>query len=372
MPYRLSPALFAGAFLALALHAASAQIVVGQTAGFTGSAAAGVKENTDGARLLIDDVNARGGVYGQRIELISLDDAFDPKTAGANARKLVTERNVVALFLSRGTPHTQAMIPVLDEFRVPLIAPATGAMLLHVPAHPWIFNVRASYQREAQKAVEHLATIGLSRIALWWTDDSFGADSATGARRGFKTSNLEPVVAQTFEREKPDFTKLARESVNAQAQAVVFIGSSAAVSTGTRVLRQAGSKAQVVTLSNNASGGFIKQMDEHAYGTVVTQVFPSERALSVPLIKQAQTLATAKGISDITPAMIEGFAGAKVLVEALRRAGPSPTRQGIKSALETFNRYDIGGLEITYTATDHTGLDYADLSIVDVGGRFRR
>ena len=83
-----------------------AQILVGQTAGFTGPVGAGVKETTEGAKLYIDAVNAKGGVNGQKVELVSVDDKFDPKLAVENARKLVEEQNVMALFLTRGTPHT--------------------------------------------------------------------------------------------------------------------------------------------------------------------------------------------------------------------------------------------------------------------------
>ena len=153
------------AFVLFALTAASAahaDLVIGQTSGFTGPVASGVKENTDGARLYIDWVNDTGGVNGQRVELVSLDDKFDPKLAAENAKKLITEKNAIALFLNRGTPHTEAIRPLLDQYKVALVAPSTGAMILHKPVHPWIFNVRATYQREAEKAITHLATIGRS------------------------------------------------------------------------------------------------------------------------------------------------------------------------------------------------------------------
>ena len=101
----------AGLLVSALLGTAQAQIVIGQTAGFTGAVAAGVKETTDGARLWIDTVNARGGVNGQKIQLVSLDDKFDPKNAAENARKLIEEQNVSAMFLTRGTPHTEAIIP---------------------------------------------------------------------------------------------------------------------------------------------------------------------------------------------------------------------------------------------------------------------
>jgi len=350
----------------------SAQIIVGQTSGFTGPVSAGVKENASGASLYIDHINASGGVNGQRIELVKLDDKFDPKLTVVNARKLITEHNAVALFLIRGTPHTQAVMPLLDEFKVPLVAPSTGAMLLHKPVHPWIFNVRATYQREAEKAITHLATIGLTRIALVHVDDTFGDDCATGAQKGFERAKLQPLFVEKFDRTKPDFTVITKKAASMEAQAVMFIGSAGAVSDGTKAIRAGGSRAQIVTVSNNASGGFIKLLGEHARGVIVTQIFPYERSLSAPIVKEASDLAKAKGIADVSPAMLEGYAGAKVLVEGLRRAGPNPTRAKLQAALDGLRKFDIGGLEVTYGTTDHTGLDFADLSIIGHDGKFRR
>lgn len=349
---------------------ASAQILIGQTAGFTGLVAAGVNETTDGARLYIDAINAKGGVAGQKIELVSLDDKFDPKLAADNAQKLIVERNVVALFLNRGTPHTEAIIPVLDQHGVPLIAPSTGAMVLHQPVKKHVFNVRATYQREAEKAVQHLATIGINRIGLLQTDDSFGADSVQGALRGLEKAGLKPLFLEKLDRAKPDIDRLAARVAQEQPQAVIFIASSNTVVAGIKAIRAAGSVAQVVTLSNNASGGFVKQLGEQARGVIVTQVFP--QSVSYGLVKEAQDLARAKGISDVSPAMLEGFAAAKVLVEGLRRAGPKPSRERIQAALEGLSKFDIGGLEVNFSPQDHTGLDFADLSIITADGRFRR
>jgi ABC-type branched-subunit amino acid transport system substrate-binding protein len=361
----------AGLLAALGL-AAQAQVLIGQTAGFTGPVAAGVKETTDGAKLYIDAINAKGGVNGQPIELLSMDDKFDPKTAAANARTLVEDKNVVALFLNRGTPHSEAIIPVLDQHGVPLIAPSTGAMVLHQPVRKHVFNVRATYQREAERAVAHLNSIGVTRIALVHVDDSFGADGLAGAQKGMAAAKLTPVLLEKFDRTKPDFGPIAPKIAAANAQAVLFIASGGAVVDGVKALRAAGSGAQVVTLSNNASGGFVKSLGDLARGVIVTQVFPYERSIGFPIVKEAQDLARAKGAADISPATLEGFAAAKVLVEALRRAGPKPTREKIQTALEGLRKFDIGGLEVSFSPTDHTGLDFADLSIIGSDGRFKR
>lgn len=349
-----------------------AQIKIGQPSGFTGTVAAGVKENTEGALLYLDAVNKRGGVNGQKVELMSVDDQFTPQKTLEAATELIDKHGVVALFLNRGTPHSEALLPLLAERKVPLVGPSTGAMVLHEPVNPWVFNVRATYQREASKAIEHLASLGITRIAVMQTDDSFGADSAAGAAKGFAKVGIQPLWLEKFPRDKPDFTALGRKLNGTEAQAVLFIGSAGNVANGVKALRAAGSRAQVVTLSNNASEGFIKQLGEHARGTIVTQVFPNERSVAYPLIKEALDLAKAKGMEGVSPAMMEGYAAAKVLVEGLRRAGANPTPVKLRDALESLQRFDLGGLSVSYSPTNHTGLDFADLSIIDASGRFRR
>lgn len=365
---RLLAALLLSAFAPLA----AAQILVGQTSGFTGPVASGVKENTEGAKLVFEAVNAAGGVHGQKIELVSLDDGFDPKRAADNARRLITEKQVVALFMNRGTPHTQAIQPLLQEHKVPLVAPSTGAMVLHDPVDRWVFNVRAPYQKETEKAVLHLAGTGVTRIGVAHVDDSFGADCTIGAMRGFDKARLRAAFVLKFNRDKPDFAPIVAGVNKLDIQALVLIGAAQSVADATRTLRASGSRATIVTVSNNASSGFIKLMGEHGRGAIVTQVFPSERNLGLPMVKEAHSLATARGFTELTPAMLEGFAGAKVLVEGLKRAGPNPSRQRLRDALEGMGRVDIGGVEVGYSPTDHTGMEYADLSIIGVDGRFRR
>ena len=347
-----------------------AQIVIGQTAGFTGAVAAGVKETTDGAKLYLDAVNAKGGVNGQQIKLVSLDDKFDPKLSAANTQKLIEEQSVLAMFLTRGTPHTEAIFPLLEKHAVPLVGPSTGAMVLHAPVKKYVFNVRATYQREAEKAIGHLATIGITRIALVYADDSFGADGVAGAQKGLAAAKLVATAVEKFDRSKPDFSVLAPKIALTDAQAVMMIASGSAVVDCIKALKLAGSKSQFVTLSNNASGGFIKSLGDNARGVIVTQVLP--QSLSYSLVKEASDLARAKSINDVSPAMLEGFSAAKVLVEALRRTGGKPSRERLQQALEGMAKYDLGGLELSYSPQDHTGLDFADLSIISADGKFRR
>ncbi|HEY9022817.1 MAG TPA: ABC transporter substrate-binding protein [Burkholderiaceae bacterium] len=368
------------AALCLGCANAGAQIRIGQTSGFTGPVATSVAEINVGAKLYLDHVNAEGGVGGQQVELVSLDDRNQPALTLENATRLVADPKVVALFLNRGTPHTQAIIPLLAESHIVLLAPSTGAMSLHSPVNPWIFNVRATYQAETERLTRHLGMTRLDRVALCYVDDSFGNDALQGALKVFKEAGTRPMVQEAIDKAKPDYTACVQKIVANRQLGAVFIGTPVSVAAGVKALRAAGSSVTVATLSNNAASGFIKELGPQATGVVVSQVFPSERSLATPMIAEASKLAAAKNIHPLTPAMIEGFAAAKVLVIALKKAAAdgkgNVTRVSVKKALESFNQVDIGGglggVGLSYSPTDHTGLDYVDLSYIGPDGTFRR
>jgi branched-chain amino acid transport system substrate-binding protein len=351
---------------------ARAEIVIGQTTGLSGPVAASAKETGLGASLYLDAINARNGINGQKIKLVSLDDKFDPKLAGANARKLITEHGAVALFLNRGTPHTEQIIPVLDEFNVPLIGSSSGAMILHTPVKKHVFNVRSTYQREAEKSIDLLRAMAIETIGLIYVDDSFGADVLVGLKKGFDNSKLKPAFSLKFDRTKPDWIPFAEAVKQSKPQAIIVISSGAHFGEAMTAARAAGSRAQLLSLSHNASAGFVKLLGDNARGTIVTQVFPNERSISSPLVKELRALAKDKNINEVSPAMVEGFAAAKVLVEALRRAGAKPTGEKIRDALDKMRAFDLGGMTVSYSPSDHTGLDFVDLSIIGKDGKFTR
>jgi branched-chain amino acid transport system substrate-binding protein len=359
--------------LSLCLISTHAQIRIGQTAGYTGIVGPGVKETADGAKLYLDEVNALGGVYGQKIELMAMDDKFDPKLAAENARVLIEEKKVLALFLGRGTPHNEAVLPIINKFGVPNIAPSTGAMIFHEPVMKHVFNVRTPYQDEAAFSIKHLHNLGLTRIAVIHVDDSFGKDGLAGVRKGFAAMGVSALYVDKYDRAKPDFSAIAQHAGREKPQAVIFIGTGATVADGIKALRAAGCYAEILTLSNNAANGFIKQLGDNARGTIVTQVFPDERSMKYPFVRQALASAQAKGISELTPAMLEGYAAANVLVEALTRTGPNPTRAKLQKTLENFRPFDLGGyLIVEFNPTSHTGLKFVDLSIIDFNRKFKR
>ena len=145
MPSRFRLACLATAFCATYAIAAD-PLVIGQTADFSGPQASPVKETTLAAKAYFDQVNRAGGVNGRRIELLSVDDGFDPKRTVANAQALIAEKHVLALMLSRGTANAEALIPVTRASKIMVFAPVGGSELMHRPVNHYLFNIRPMHR----------------------------------------------------------------------------------------------------------------------------------------------------------------------------------------------------------------------------------
>jgi len=348
------------------------KIIIGQSAGFTGSVAGTVKELTAGAKAYLDAVNAKGGVHGRRIVLESMDDGFDPKKTPEIMQKLILEKKVFALFLSRGTPTNEAAIPVLEKYKVPLIGPSTGAMSMYEPPRKYLFPVRASYRSETFKIVDQLANMGIARIAVVYTDDSFGKDCLAGVQQAMKEKNITPVAVANHERGTIKVEEAVATIAKAQPQAVIMTVLADAGVAFVKQMKKAGQSPLFMSLSNNSSNAFIKNLGEDGPGVAVSQVSPYPFSATIPIVKEFQD--SIKGKQDVAAsyASMEGFIAAKVLVEGLKRAGPKPTREKLVAALESMNRFDLGGVDVSYGPGTRTGTSYIDITIVSKTGRFMR
>ena len=274
--------------------------------------------------------------WGQKIEVLTLDDKFDPKLTLANARTDRGQGRSGAVHDARHPAHpghhwAAGRIGRAADW------PSTGAM---VPTSPCrrTYSTCAPYQREVKKP---LATghAGVQRIGvihgtiLWRRRTGWCAGRFPGepAKALFVESSIapSPISAPWHPRlpADPAGRHLHRHRVGGGRRY--------------QALRAAGVSGQIITLSNNARG-LHKALGEHSRGVVVTQVFLSER-LS-PTRWCAKRPRWRVKPRSTRRAMVEGFTNAKVLVEALRRAGPNPTRARVHEALESLRKSDLGGL----------------------------
>lgn len=345
------------------------RILIGQSAGFTGSVGGAVKEQKAGAMAYLEAVNANGGVHGRKIMLESVDDGFDAKKTAEVTRQLIEDKKVFALFLFRGTPNTEAAYPVAAKARVPLIAPSTGAQSMYSPPRKYLFPVRASYHSETTAIVNHLVSLGITKIAVMHDDGAFGKDVLAGVQKAMQEKKMAPSSVASYERGTLKVEPAVKQIAADNPQAVVI---AAAVDSAPAFIAQM--KAQdrspmFFTLSNLSANSFVKALGPNVNGVVISQVSPYPFAATTPI--SSEFLKAIKG-RDMTAsyAAIEGFIAAKVLVEGLRRAGPQPTREKLIKGLESMARVDLGGISVTYGPDDRSGTTFVDLTVLGKDGQF--
>ncbi|AZP12840.1 MULTISPECIES: ABC transporter substrate-binding protein [Undibacterium] len=346
-------------------------ILIGQTVGVTGQIAGPVKEMMAGANAYFNATNKNGGINGRKIELLTLDDKFDPALAAANAETLIKKEHVLALFQSRGTPHTEAILPLLASHKIPLIAPSTGATVFHQTTNRYLFNVRAKYQDEVSKAVQQFSTIGIKKISLMYVDDSFGKDGLAGFEKVMAQQKLKPISINKFERAKPELDAVVASAVKAEPQGILIVASAASTAELIKKLRAQNPLIQLMTLSNNASQSFVDELGKFGQGVMMSQIMPDASSLATGLGQEFKSMAQANGVNPSYAAM-EGFVSAKVLVEGLKRAGRSLTRESLISGLESMRKVDIGGLILSYSERDHNGSEFVELTMINKSGKFIR
>ena len=348
------------------------KILLGQSVALTGPAAQLGIQMRNGVKAYLDHVNERGGVHGRKIQLITLDDGYEPSRTVPNTKKLIEENKVFALIGYVGTPTSVPAIPVFTAAKVPFFGPFTGAEALRVPFNRYIFHVRASYYDETDKIVEQVLSIGGKSVAVFYQDDAYGQAGLKGVelamtKRGMKISALGTVERNTIKVED------AVKTINAaKPDAVVMISQYTSCAEFIRQMKKAGSGPTFYNVSFVGSNALANALGKDGAGVVISQVMPFPWGTAVPVVKEYQQLSAKAGNSDFNFSAIEGFIVAKVCVEGLKRAGRNVTREGFIDALEKMQDVDVGGFFVSYSPKSHTGSRFVDLTIIAREGKFLR
>lgn len=348
------------------------KIVLGQAAVFSGPAAQLGIQVRNGIKAYLDYVNARGGVHGRKIELVTEDDRYETAVAPAASKKLIEEHRVFALIGYVGTPTGVVHLPVVTQAKVPLVGMFTGAEVLRVPFNRFIFHVRASYYDETDKIVEQVVSIGGKKIAVFYQNDAYGQAGLKGVEIATQKRGMKVLVLGTVQRNTIK-VEAAVQAINAaKPDAVVMISQYTSCAEFIRQMKNAGSAATFYNVSFVGSKALSDALGKEGVGVAISQVVPFPWGRAVPVVKEYQELATKAGYTDYNFSAMEGFLFAKVAVEGLRRAGRNLTRDTFINAMEKMTDVDLGGFYVGYSPTNHAGSKFVDLTIIGRGGKFLR
>ena len=358
------------------LTSAAGEIVIGQVAAFSGPLAPTGSHMRAGAQLCFDAVNAEGGVHGATLRLIAKDDGYKSDETVRLARTMLKESQPLAFIGFVGTGNVEAMLEqkVLSEAGIPLIAVRSGAASLVRRNDPFLFITRASYAEEVEKITEQYVTTGYTRFAILFQNDAFGLDVLASAEQAITRAGGFLVAKGSYAKNTTEVEAAVKTIGAAKPQAVIMIANTAASAEFVKQSRAAGYFAQFVALSVTDAAQVVSRIGaDKAEGLVLTQVVPDPNSRAVPLIREVQDNFAKFAPKEVTAnhTFVEGYLGAKVLVEALRRAGPNPTRKKLRDTLEAMKNYDAGGVFITFSANRHAGSRFVAISILNRGGEVR-
>ena len=315
---------------------------------------------------MFDQVNAQGGIHGRQIVMVYRDDRYEPKLARSNTQKFIQQDRVFALFGYVGTPTVQAALPLINQARVPLIAPLTGAQLTRQPVNPLIFNIRADYHQEIEAIVRYLVRYGRRSIAIVYQNDSYGKDGLAGAQKALAARQLSPVALATVERNSKATDEAARRVALSRPDAVLIVSSYSTVASFIANLRRHGSTAQVMNLSfvgSNALGQALREDLRHGVG--ISQVVPFPWNPRVPVVRDYQnTIRRNRSTKSFGFSSLEGYLAATMLVRALEQAGPDLTRQRLMQSMETMGPVDLGGYTLSFSPSNHNGSNFVQLTFM--------
>ncbi|MCE1191612.1 MAG: ABC transporter substrate-binding protein [Acidovorax sp.] len=361
---------------ALALPLAAAEIVVGQVAPLSGVLASTGAQMVLGGKIYFDWVNAQGGIHGATVRQEVLDDAYQVADTVKLTRALLARPEVVALYGFAGTANITQLLAdgVLEQGGAALVAPYTGGESLRSPFNPWIFHVRAGYADEAEHMVQQLTTLGMARVAVMYQDDGFGKAGLAGVQAALAKRNLSLVVAAGYERNTDQVDEAVKAIQGADVQAVIMIAVNKPAAAFIRRYREWGGGAQLYNISVADPAEIVKIAGlKNAHGLGISQVVPYPYRPQLPAVREYHALLKqyAPG-AEVSYTSFEQFLGAKVLVEALRRAGPAPSRAKVVKALESLQNYDLGGIALGYSPTNRVGSRFVEVTVIGSNGRLMK
>jgi branched-chain amino acid transport system substrate-binding protein len=359
--------------LAPVMQAQGKSIVLGQSAAFSGPASELGEQFRRGARLYFDRVNNRGGIGGRTIELLSMDDGYEPDRCAANTKKML-EQDVFALFGYIGTPTSLAALPLATAAKTPFIAPFTGAEALRVPFNRYAFHVRASYFDETAAIVKQITSVGIQRVAILYQNDSYGKAGLEGVVRALRPLKLEPAAMGTVERNTVAVDEALKYILASDPGAIVMISAYKSCAAFIRAARKAGFGGNFYNVSFVGTQALAQELGADARGVVVSQVMPYPFAPNTTVAGDYLAAGKAAEGDKFSPnySSIEGYVAARVITEALRRPGATASAEALIGALESLRDLNLGGFFVDFGTQKHTGSRFVDLTILTADGKVRR
>jgi branched-chain amino acid transport system substrate-binding protein len=322
-----------------------------------------------GSQSYFDLVNREGGIHGRRISILLKDDKYEPDPAVKNTNELIEHDKVFFLFDYVGTPTLTRTLPLLRYYEndnIVNVAPLTGAEPQRLPPYSrFVFNIRASYREETRALVRYFYSKGYRKLGIFAQADAYGKSGELGVNEALAAFGLTAVSVVSYTRNQPfadDMSVQVKLLRDAGADAVIAVGVYGPSAAFIRDSRASGWNVPIANLSFVDATQMLDKLRDVSkkvgkdltLSLINSQVVPSPDDLSYPLVAQYHAHTAS---ADSTFVGLEGWLNAVVVTEALRRAGPNPSRVNFIRAMESLHGWDPGlGAGLEFSPTNYQGL----------------
>ena len=332
-----------------------------------------------GFNVYLEHINSQGGVNGRKVSLVNKDDGVQAPKMIELTKEFAADKNVVALAAYQNTGGMAALAKenTVAELGFAMIAPFQGDKAI-VGAPNW-YPFRSGYPDEVAAMVKEAAFQQKKRVAIVYQSATFGPTIAKLAKELAVKHNVNivlEVMVESAQNDKiDDSVKAAGAAIaNANPDAILLLMGGRTAPLTVKTIRESPAQdAQIYAMSILPAQEAFKAAGEKARGIVITQAVPFPFSATVPVVSQYQKLmkqyAPNEALSFTT---LEGFIAAKITVEAIKRAGPNPTRDKVLKALNNMGQLDLGGIYVDYSPKGREGWGGVDLTIIGPNGKLLR
>ena len=346
------------------------EIVLGHSGILQGPLSGPVKAMLGGAQVAFAEASAQGGIAGRKIRVVSLDDELKPDKAVANYQLLLAEHKAFAFFGCVGSGTTAAASKVLKESGAALVGGYAVADSAREKTRGNGYYLRASTAREAQALVQHLTTIGISRIAMAHLDNPGGAEALSLVQAALDEHRLKATGSIAVKGDASNAPDAAKQLMANNPQSIImYLGGSLPAELMKAVLGLGGTPS-FYGMSIVDGGVTAKVLGERTRGLAISQVMPYPWSAVDPFTRTYRDLmASANGLVGYSS--FEGYFSAQVLIEALRRAGRELTRPKLHATMKAL-KLRLAGVEIDFTGGQPTGSRFVEMVQVTRDGKYVR
>lgn len=337
-----------GTALAQDVGVTATEILLGEVQPMSGPASLIGKAGAAGSKLAIAEINAKGGINGRKLRAIYEDDGYVPARAVTAVKKLIDSEKVFALTGTTGSSHMVAMLPTIEEAKIPTIVHMAPNPAVVSPRRPTVFMIGPDYDLAGFVPISYMVEkLGQKsgKFGILYQDDDFGKALLAGYQKAVKQHGVTSVAEIPFKRGAKDFSAEVL-SLKEKGITAVYLGTLTTESAAVMAeFRRLGMKPVIGTLWAGQLPAAVKLAAPSGFEYLIPDYYASNYdPAGIKLMTLAKQHLSADDYANFNRYTVSGYVGTQVLAEGIRRCGAKLTRVCVIEQLNKLKDFNTGGL----------------------------